>query len=108
MPKGARYGRRFFELGNIGVTVSLRGWGPATNVATKVIRRTTPEGFVRRWLPGRFGYDFAGGAPFSMSFGGTPMTFTPDPLAMSIASMTCWNFTVGSPFTKMIFSGRGS
>ena len=43
-----------------------------------------------------------------VSFGGTPMTFTPAPRATSIASITSAYFTSGSPFTKMIFSGRGS
>ena len=43
-----------------------------------------------------------------VSFGGTPMTFTPEPRATSIACTTRSYFTLGSPFTKMIFSGRGS
>src|SRR3954471_5861471 len=51
---------------------------------------------------------FAAGAPPGVSLGGTPMTLTPDPRAMSIASITSPYFTFGSPFTKMIFSGRGS
>jgi hypothetical protein len=48
----------------------------------------------------------AGAAP--ASFGGIPMTFTPAPRETSIAQMTSWYFTAGSPFTNMIFSGRGS
>ena len=43
-----------------------------------------------------------------VSFGGTPMTFTPAPREASIACTTCPYFDFGSPFTKMIFSGRGS
>ena len=42
------------------------------------------------------------------SFGVMPMTFTPEPRATSIAQITSEYFTAGSPFTKMIFSGRGS
>lgn len=42
------------------------------------------------------------------SFGGIPITFTPAPRATSIAKMTWEYFTPGEPFTKMIFSGRGS
>lgn len=75
-----------------------------------VIRRTTPERFVRRTttvVPAR-----AGGPcylpPPGVSFGGTPMTFTPDPRDTSIACTTRSYFTFGSPFTKMIFSGRPS
>ena len=43
-----------------------------------------------------------------VSFGGTPMTLTPAPREMSIAWMIRSYFTSGEPFTKMIFSGRGS
>jgi hypothetical protein len=43
-----------------------------------------------------------------VSFGETPMTFTPAPRATSIAKITSEYFALGSPFTKMIFSGRGS
>ena len=42
------------------------------------------------------------------SFGDTPMTFTPAPRATSIAKITSEYLTFGSPFTKMIFSGRPS
>jgi hypothetical protein len=42
------------------------------------------------------------------SFGDTPMTFTPAPRATSIAKITSAYLTFGSPFTKMIFSGRPS
>ena len=42
------------------------------------------------------------------SFGDTPMTFTPAPRAASIAKITSEYLTFGSPFTKMIFSGRPS
>ena len=56
---------------------------------------------------------FAGGAAPApvlpgVSLGGTPMTFTPAPRATSIASIMSAYFTPGTPFTKMIFSGRGS
>ena len=40
------------------------------------------------------------------SFGETPMTLTPAPRATSIAKITSEYLTFGSPFTKMIFSGR--
>ena len=43
-----------------------------------------------------------------VSFGGTPMTLTPEPRDTSIACTTWPYFTFGSPFTKMIFSGRPS
>ena len=52
----------------------------------------------------------AGAAPVvpGVSFGGTPITLTPAPREMSIASMISPYFTPAEPFTKMIFSGRGS
>jgi hypothetical protein len=43
-----------------------------------------------------------------VSFGETPMTLTPAPRATSIAKITSEYLALGSPFTKMIFSGRGS
>jgi len=46
--------------------------------------------------------------PGQYLFGVTPMTLTPAPRAWSMAKITCWYFTVGSPFTNMILSGRGS
>lgn len=78
-----------------------------------VIRRTPPERFVRRItqsLPaGLVSRSLGHYAPApGVSFGGTPMTFTPDPRATSIA-WTIWPyFAFASPFTKMIFSGRPS
>jgi hypothetical protein len=42
------------------------------------------------------------------SFGVVAITFTPAPRATSIAAITSWYFTVGSPLTKMILSGLGS
>jgi len=42
------------------------------------------------------------------SFGVAAMTLTPEPRATSIAAITSWYLTLGSPFTKMILSGRGS
>jgi hypothetical protein len=42
------------------------------------------------------------------SFGVVAITLTPAPRATSIAIITSEYFTVGSPFTKMILSGRGS
>jgi hypothetical protein len=42
------------------------------------------------------------------SFGVAAITLTPAPRATSIAMITSEYFTAGSPFTKMILSGRGS
>jgi hypothetical protein len=42
------------------------------------------------------------------SFGVAAITLTPEPRATSIAAITSEYFTAGSPFTKMILSGRGS
>lgn len=49
-------------------------------------------------------------APFyaAGSFGDMPMTLTPAPRATSIAKITSEYLTLGSPLTKMIFSGRPS
>ena len=51
---------------------------------------------------------FAAGAAPGVSLGGIPMILTPAPRATSIAKMTSPYGTPGAPFTKMIFSGRGS
>ena len=77
---------------------------------TDVIRRTILERFVRRTGILTSGtirpIDYF--VEPGVSFGGTPMTFTPEPRAMSIAWTTRSYFTSGEPFTKMTFSGRGS
>ena len=67
-----------------------------------LVRRTSPKGFVRR-----AGSRSPGGY-LATSLGGTPMTFTPAPRAMSIAKITSWYSASFAPFTKMILSGRGS
>lgn len=62
----------------------------------------SPEGVSQRCVR------YFDAVPPGVSFGGMPMTFTPDPRATSIASMMSEYFARGEPFTKITFSGRGS
>ena len=82
----------------------------------KTLRRTNPLGSsavtpnyamqTRRSIPGCSLKEPPGIITGSAHLGGTPMTLTPAPRAWSMAQITLEYFTVVSPFTKMIFSGR--
>jgi len=97
------YGGREVKVRSLGGlwTVDGRRWGRQMRRGRRILLAGP---FILLQQKVRY---FLGASP-GMSFGGTPMTFTPAPRAMSIASMTSAYFTFGSPLTKMIFSGRGS
>lgn len=99
--------REHYGLGTLALNCSLSGHRVlGTLFVEKPLEREAPEGFCDP--AGSLSYDFAAAALAGVSFGGMPMIFTPEPRATSIAKMTSAYFTSGEPFTKMIFSGRGS
>jgi len=103
IPTGGRYGGRL----RLGVSLLSLGGGyimVESNTAEGPER--VPSAVLTIQWPGPASSVYCGVAPLSL--GGTPMTFTPAWRAMSMAKITSWYFTFGSPLMKISLSGRGS
>ena len=104
IPIGGRYGGRF-GFGSSGGNGGAEFITVEANTAEDP-ERVPPPHIKRKYALAYLADQDAGAA--ALSFGGTPMTLTPACRAMSIAKITSWYFTVGSPLMKISLSGRGS
>ena len=111
IPIGGRYGRRSARPGTGSVPVIDDAGSEAGGICHERYTAGDPERVRPPYCfqePASLQLPVPPAAGAAASFGGTPMTFTPDPRATSIAQITSWYLTVGHPLTKMILSGRGS